>query len=177
MSKTVKFRGGLVRIPNPACPVARQPVATISDRAKRYRANQPGCKPEGPKRCEYCGSGRNIVVNHRDGHESNGRKANLGYACKSCNTRLGAAFAKAGKGVRTRQRNRVPSIAEYAYAVERICRKRDQAAGRCSPSNDKETLDAVKIIRATPRSVRRDYAATASAARGRWGSGLDEVPF
>lgn len=83
----------------------RKPVESISDRAKRYRAHSPGCRPNGPKVCALCGSKRYIVVDHADGDESNWRPSNLRYLCKSCNTAEGAAMAKSGKGVRTRQFN------------------------------------------------------------------------
>jgi len=84
----------------------RKPVQSISDRAKRYRAHSPGCRPKGPKRCHWCGT-RNgqIVPDHKDGDESNGRPSNLVWACKPCNTERGKKMAKAGKGVRTRQYN------------------------------------------------------------------------
>lgn len=161
-------------VPNPGCGGV-VPVRLITDRAKRYRANSPQCLPPGPRQCEFCGSKRNVVVNHRDGDESNGARANLGYACKSCNTRIGAAFAVAGAGRRTKQYNPgVPSAAQYAWAVTQICRKRDQAKGQCSPSNDEQTKKAVAIIRATPGSKRRQYASAARLARGRY---RDEVPF
>lgn len=179
MQRTAKFRGRVVSLPNPSeCARIRKPVEKISDRAKRYRANQEGCKPTGPKRCVYCGKTKGqIVVDHVDGDESNGRRSNLVWACKSCNTALGAAYAKRGRGVRTRQYNGTPDFNLYAWATGLICRKRDQAAGRCSPSDDPETLKAVSIIRATPASKRREYAARAASSRGRWRSGLDEVPF
>jgi hypothetical protein len=80
-------------------------VEKISDRAKRYRAHTPGCRPKGPKVCAICGSKRNVVPDHRDGNESNGRASNLRWLCKRHNTKLGKKMAKAGKGVRTRQYN------------------------------------------------------------------------
>jgi hypothetical protein len=83
----------------------RKSVQSITDRAKRYRAHSPGCRPLGPKLCFKCGSRRNVVPDHKDGDESNGKRSNLRWACKSHNTILGKAMAKAGKGVRTRQYN------------------------------------------------------------------------
>ena len=84
----------------------RKPVENISDRAKRYRAHSPGCKPKSPKRCHWCGTTKGqIVPDHKDGDESNGRPSNLVWACKPCNTERGHKMAKAGKGVRTRQYN------------------------------------------------------------------------
>ena len=92
----------------------RKPVTEISDRAKRYRAHAPECRPDGPKRCFKCGSQRFVVPDHKDGDESNGRKSNLRWACKRHNTILGKKMAKAGKGVRTRQYN------PEGYRVEQV---------------------------------------------------------
>lgn len=103
-----KKRGGflsrLFRVSNPACGGTR-PVALITDRAKRYRANHPDCAPKGPKVCSFCGSRRNVEVHHIDGTEDNGRPSNLAWACCSCNTKIGVAHKKAGKGKRTKQFN------------------------------------------------------------------------
>jgi hypothetical protein len=87
------------------CGEGRKLVQDITDRAKRYRANAPQCKPAGPKRCALCGSNRNVVPDHKDGDESNGRKSNLRWLCKSCNTRLGKRDARLGRGRRTHQYN------------------------------------------------------------------------
>jgi hypothetical protein len=84
---------------------ARTRKETVTDRAKRYRANQAGCLPSGPRRCALCESRRFLTVDHKDGFEANGAKSNLRWLCKSCNTRLGAAMAKKGKGRRTAQYN------------------------------------------------------------------------
>jgi len=78
--KRAKYRGRIVTLPNPAeppCAQSRKPVHAITDRAKRYRANQEGCKPDGPRRCKFCDTARNVGVHHFDGNESNGRKSNL----------------------------------------------------------------------------------------------------
>ena len=178
-----RYRGQLVRLPNPSEPCGgRKPAAKITDRAKRYRANSRECRPAGPKRCWFCGSKRNVGVHHFDGNEDNTRPRNLGWACKRCNTKLGFAFKFAGLGKRTRQYNargrkrkgHTPEFAQYGWAIARICRRQDQLAGRCSPSDDKMTQEAVAIIRATPASRRREYSRMALAARGRYAS---EVPF
>lgn len=83
----------------------RKPVEQITDRAKRYRANRPGVRPNLPKKCAVCGSGKNVGVDHKDGDESNGRRSNLGWLCKRCNARKAVLQKAAGVGVRTRQFN------------------------------------------------------------------------
>jgi 5-methylcytosine-specific restriction endonuclease McrA len=180
------FNGKLVRVPNPAeppCAAGRKPVGQLTDRAKRYRANSPACLPDGPRRCAYCGSTRNVEVHHADGNENNGRRSNLVWACRSCNTAIGAAMKAAGVGRRTRQYNPegATTLAQYAHAIGLICRHRDERAGLCSQSNDPEVLAAVRLIRDTPASTRRDFARQAAAgvrSRGRRRRGSDhDVPF
>jgi hypothetical protein len=79
-----------------------KPVSQITDRAKRMRANRVH---KLRKRCEECGSRKNLGVGHRDGDESNNRPSNLFTQCKSCNGKQAARDIKAGRGVRTRQYN------------------------------------------------------------------------
>jgi hypothetical protein len=93
-TKILMNRGGL-----------RKPVEQITDRAKRYRANRPGVRPNLPKKCAVCGSGKNVGVDHKDGDESNGRRSNLAWLCKRCNARKAVLQKAAGVGVRTRQFN------------------------------------------------------------------------
>jgi len=127
----------------------RKPVHAITDRAKRYRAHSPGCRPKGPKQCHWCGT-RNgqIVPDHKDGDESNGRPSNLVWACKSCNTERGKKMAKAGKGVRTRQYNPASAgainLAQYVQAAMDHVRGAHDAAG--------------EIIHNTPKAKRREFA-------------------
>jgi hypothetical protein len=45
-----------------------------------------------------CGSTRNVEVGHMDGHEENTAPANLIWNCRSCNTRIGEVFKRAGLG-------------------------------------------------------------------------------
>jgi hypothetical protein len=137
----------------------RKPVSQISDRAKRYRAHTPECRPLGPKRCFKCGSRQNVVPDHKDGNESNGKRSNLRWACKSHNTILGKAMAKAGKGVRTRQYNpkrRNPgarSLGEYVSAAVSHTRGAHDEAGL--------------LIHQTPKAKRREFAAEIWDRRGR----------
>lgn len=75
-----------------------------TDRAKRYAANRT-ITDDKSAGCLFCGSNRNLTVDHLDGFEENGESANLAWLCKSCNTRKGAAFRKAGIGRPTNQYN------------------------------------------------------------------------
>lgn len=135
----------------------------VTDRAQRYRANALVSKTG--KKCQACGSRRYLVVDHKDGHEENTRKSNLRVLCKSCNTRLGAAMAREGVGRRTRQYNPksggAQTLGEYVQAVLEHRRGAHDAGG--------------KVIHATPKALRREYAAAI------WGTRLarsrDSVPF
>jgi len=92
--------------------------ARVTDRALRYRANQPACKPAGPRRCAECGARSQLMVDHADGHEENGRRSNLRWLCRSCNTRLGAMMAKTGKGRRTKQYNPA-TLKKVSFTVDK----------------------------------------------------------
>jgi len=118
----------------------RKAAHQITDRAKRYRANAPECCPPPPRRCELCHSRRFIVVDHIDGDESNGSPENLRWLCKSCNTKLGLAMARAGIGKRTRQRNPgARTLAQYAEAVSQHTRGQHDAGGEIIHDTSKET--------------------------------------
>jgi hypothetical protein len=97
-------------------PCAQTRKSQVSDRAKRYRANQPGCKPRGVKKCKLCGRKSDLMVDHIDGDESNGRKRNLRWLCRSCNTKLGADMARTGAGRRTVQYN--PAVSDFEAGAE-----------------------------------------------------------
>jgi hypothetical protein len=134
---------------------ARTMKPNVSDRAKRYRANQPGCRPSGLKKCKLCGSRSDVMVDHVDGNESNGRKSNLRWLCRSCNNTLGAEMAKTGQGRRTVQYNPAHkgarTLGEYMQAVLEHTRGAHDAAG--------------KIIHDTPKSRRREFASEIWARR------------
>jgi hypothetical protein len=127
----------------------RKPVdELISDRAKRYRANTPECRPRGKKICEYCSSRKNVEVHHRDGHESNTKRSNLAWACRSCNTKIGKAMARRGQGSRVSQTNPADSMAQWVSAV-------------LSAKGESDAIpkdDAIEIIHATPASDRSRFA-------------------
>jgi hypothetical protein len=83
-----------------------KPSSDITDRAKRYRANND--IPEGPKVCMFCGSTKDLGVDHLDGFEENGEPENLLWLCRSCNQLKSSVYVKAGLGRRTEQYN--PSL-------------------------------------------------------------------
>lgn len=138
---------------NPGC--ARTLKTNVSDRAKRYRANQKGCRPSGVKKCKLCGSKSDVMVDHADGNESNGRKSNLRWLCRSCNNTLGAAMSRTGQGRRTVQYNPAhkgaQTLGEYMQAVLQHTRGRHDAAG--------------KIIHETPKWKRKEFASEIWARR------------
>lgn len=155
-------------VPNPACG-GTKPVYLITDRAKRYRANHPDCRPPGPRRCHLCGARKNVDVHHLDGNEDHGAPENLIYACRVCNASIGAAYAKKGIGKRTRQFNgkkaggrRVPSFGEYMAAVAAHRRGAWDAGG--------------KVIHQTPVHVRQEYAQRVWDLRRERGT-ASQVPF
>jgi len=123
----------------------KKPVDQISDRAKRYRAHQPGCRPKGAKVCFKCGSRRFVVPDHIDGDESNGRASNLRWTCKSHNTILGKKMAKAGKGVRTRQYN--PKRSTKKQLVAELNRIRKEPP---SPSSNRRHEEILQLLRKNP---------------------------
>lgn len=156
------------RVPNPACG-GTKPVELITDRAKRYRANHPDCRPPGPRRCHLCGSRKNVDVHHLDGNEDHGAPENLIFACRRCNAAIGAAYAKRGIGKRTRQFNgkksgarRVPSFREYVAAVASHRRGAWDAGG--------------KVIHAKPPDVRQKYAERIWELRRQRGTD-SQIPF
>jgi hypothetical protein len=151
-------------------------VSKISDRAKRYRANKVGA--HGRKRCNYCGSVKNVGVDHVNGNESDYAAKNLVWACKACNTRKGLLFRRKGLGVITSQSNPSRSrggkaqMDAYAAAIKVM---RGDFEGDVSK--------AVATIRATPPAVRSAYTSrTWSMRRQIYGPAgrqmsLSEVPF
>lgn len=128
-----------------------KPVSQITDRAKRYRAVKNA--PPKPKQCGYCGSKRNVVVDHINGNESIGSADNLMWACKSCNAVVANRLRNAGISKLTRQYNagkkrgrKVPGLAEYGAAIKVM---RGVFPGDVSK--------AVQTIRSTPPDVRSAY--------------------
>ena len=119
----------------------RKPADQISDRAHRYRAQ--GCVPAGPRRCALCGSTRFLVVDHTDSNESNDDPGNLRWLCKSCNTRLGLAAARAGQGRRTVQLNPgADTLGQYVRAAVEHERGAHDAGGLVIHDTPKEERQA-----------------------------------
>jgi len=133
--------------------MTRKPVATITDRAKRYRAHAPAVVPGPPKQCGFCGSRRNVVPHHISGNESDGDAQDLMWACKSCNGRVGHWMRQAGLGRLTRQFNppsrkgsRRQLMDAYGAAIKIMRGEFEGDIGK-----------AVATIRATPRAIRSAY--------------------
>ena len=165
---------------NPCAVTVKEPV---TDRAKRYRANQEGCLPSGKKACKLCGSTRFLVVDHKRGDESNGAKSNLRWLCKSCNTKLGARDAKEGRGRRTQQFNPKGGAVSFDQWSEAVSTLAGENLGSM-------TLDQARdIVRATSKKKRSEfnedvwrirkerYGPSGRKDGGAGGSYSEEVPF
>lgn len=159
-----------------------RPANSITDRAKRYRANR-NIEPR-QKNCFACGKPNPRDVHHIDGNESHGDPGNLTKACRSCNVRIANTMRRAGLGKKTRQYNpskRRPSskgdgarsLGAYLSAVQIV--RGDQ------PGN---VTSAVKTLRATTPGQRSEYARRIWDIRrerygptGRSESSQSEIPF
>lgn len=142
---------------NPHSPVVEvlKPSRPVTDRARRYRANQEGALPAGARRCNYCASDRNVIVHHVHGDE---RKPATAWACRSCNARLAAWMKRAGLGRRTRQFNPagkpITSYSRYHWAV-------GVARGYIAGNKDQAWAD----ILATPKADRSRWTAESWESR------------
>ena len=165
------------------------PVRNLTDRALRYRANAD--PPEGPRVCAFCGSRKQIMVGHVDGHEAHGEHENLIWTCRSCNALHANALKRARMGKRTAQFNPskgggASNLGEWVQAVGAIKpRAQGKVKGPIGSSDRNAGLtstmsvsDAVAMIRATPSYKRAEFAAKMGSGRsGRSRARRDEVPF
>ena len=130
----------------------KKPAHQITDRAKRYRANEPECRPPGPPICVFCGSTSNVEVHHIDGFEEHFERSNLTWACRRCNTTVGIVMARAGLGRRTHQHNPqaqgAKSLRQWVIAVLSMKGESDRMAPAA----------AVEMIHATPPERRSEFA-------------------
>ncbi len=141
-----------------------KPASQITDRAKRYRAQRN--HPPGPKRCNFCGSRKNIDIDHITGNEADEEADNLMYLCRTCNASKAVQQARNRIGVRTRQYNpqRVPSLAQF---------RRHAAVLLGLAPGDVATSTAA--IRATPPATRAQYANNPSFHVKHHGRGPDNM--
>ncbi len=139
-----------------------KPVSQITDRAKRYRANRAEVRPLGPKRCAYCGSGRNVGVHHKNGNEDVNKRSNLAWACKSCNASIAVIHKRNGIGKRTRQFNAgkkrsavkgATTLGQYHWLVMDM---------RNLPRGSAEQTRAYEAMMATPDWMRSAYSKNAA---------------
>jgi uncharacterized protein YlaI len=123
-----------------------KPAHQITDRAKRYRAQNSA--PPGPRRCTFCAARENIDIDHISGNEADGDPDNLMYLCRSCNTRKGVMQARNRVGIRTRQFNpaQVPTFSVFKSHIRVLL--------GLEPGNVPVSTAA---IRATPAGVRSRY--------------------
>lgn len=154
---------------NPApCAVTRK--TNVSDRAKRYRAHQPGCLPEGAKKCALCPAKKDLMIDHRDGNESNGARRNLRWLCRSCNTREGVKLARQGRGRRTVQFNPKGAVNLGQYLTALMVLHGDSTA--------MDFAAARQMIHDTPKSRRSEFASDIWAKRRERGTDkTGSVPF
>lgn len=66
---------------------------------------------------------------------------------------------------RTRKNPGAENLNQWLGAVGKVCKRKDQLKGACSRSNDAETRSAVKLIRDTPASRRREFGKEQRARR------------
>lgn len=91
-------------------------------------------------------------MHHADGHEEHTERANLLWACRRHNTRIGVVVKRLGLGRRTRQFNPkaqgARNLAQWLMAV----------LSMKGESTQMSVPDAVAMIRATPPEDRSTFA-------------------
>lgn len=144
---------------------ALKPVAEISDRAKRYRANSEENRPPGPKRCAFCGARENVIVGHLNGVEDDGAPDNLMWTCRRCNAQQAALLKRKGLGKRisqmnpARRRGSMTRAQLYSAYGESIRIMRGQEPG--------DVAKAVAFIRSVPPETRSEWNKKAWVTRKR----------
>lgn len=157
----------LVRAINPRY---RKQPSEITDRAKRYRANADGNRPQGKRICFACGHRGRLDVHHLTGNEAHGNPSDLAWACRSCNVRIGNVMRRAGIGKQTRQYNPASEGAHSLGAWMNAIASMRGFGGTMTVS------DAVAMVRATSPSLRSKYAEEIWAIRRARGTD-SVVPF
>ena len=140
----------------------------VTDRALRYRA--VARSPKGPRVCAYCGSRRNVEVDHKNGFEDDNSATNLVWACRRCNTKKGILFARLGKGRKTHQFNppEAGAVNLAQWVIAHLVRRGE--------SSEMSLSDALTMIHATPDYRRKMFGQQIWAARRARGTDT-QVPF
>lgn len=124
----------------------------VTDRAKRYRAQKN--KPNGPKRCNFCVSRKNVDVDHIEGDEDDDSPENLMYLCRPCNTRKGIVQARNRIGRRTEQYN-PESVKERAARSLKDWKAASEIVLGFTPGS---VQLATHMLRNTPPDRRKKFA-------------------
>lgn len=141
-------------------------AAEISDRAKRYRANQE--TSEWPQVCLFCGSTKDLQVDHLDGFEENGEPENLAILCRRCNQLKSAVYKKAGLGRRTVQYN--PGLFSRLFGSRETYRVHGAAhpeSKRARAAEAREQRERDRAERREELELKRAEKAAAPKAIGR----------
>ena len=133
-----------------------KPASQITDRAKRYRANNA---VESPEVCLFCGSTKDLGVEHLDGFEEHNEPENLCWLCRSCNQLKSAVYVKAGLGRRTVQYN--PGILQRLFGPKETYHVYGAAHPKARAARREEQREARERER---EEIRKDKA-EARAAR------------
>jgi hypothetical protein len=111
-----------------------------------------------------CGATEHIEVHHIDGMEEHSGTANLLWACRSCNVRVGIVMARTGLGRKTVQFNPAgqgaKSLQQWLTAVRSM-------KGEIT---DMDAAAAVEMIHATPPDRRSEFAQEIWRIRRRHGT-------
>jgi hypothetical protein len=138
--RTVYFRNGMryavlegKRQENPHnLPVVRwrKPTEEIGQKGRSARSNHPTMRPIGPKKCELCGSKKNIVVDHKNGNNADIRRGNHRWLCNACNIREGYRHKRLGIGTRQERQpgQTAPEVGTIVVVKKTTTRPREKGA-------------------------------------------------